>query len=188
MFGQCNKYLFSFQTMFWARKRFQHKICFKPSLHFLKAKSLPTISLTTRLMKKGEFIKLYKFCLKFYLIKVLPVIKYLPDNSEFKTIFSLYRCFIDFDQILVWKLQTVNPLFNMKKLKKKKLLYYLRPERRIVLILQWLKALLKIKKKNQHNLNMNIFKPLFTFLATNKKNNITTHLKLKIYGWRLLKG
>ncbi len=83
---------------------------------------------------------------------------------------------------------SVNTLFNIKKLKNKRIMYYLRPERRAVLVLLWLKNLVKLKKKNYKNCSIQLFNPVFNFIKTNKSVNEVFSLKLKIYKLRLVRG
>ena len=83
---------------------------------------------------------------------------------------------------------SVNSLFNIKKLKTKRILYYLRPERRVVLILLFLKNLTKLRKKNFNNLSPKLFDSIFDFICANKSKNEVFGLKLKIYKLRLVRG
>jgi hypothetical protein len=79
-------------------------------------------------------------------------------------------------------------LFSLKRLNSKRILYYLRPERRMVLILLWLKNIIKLKKYNHSNCSTNLYVPLLNFISTNKSNSEIFSLKLKIYKMRLLRG
>ena len=83
---------------------------------------------------------------------------------------------------------TVNCIFNLKKLKNKKILYYLKPERRAVLVLLWLKNILRLRKQNDHNLTPDMFSPLLNFICYSKETNEIYSLKLKIYKLRVVRG
>lgn len=182
------KHKFSIQQLGTQRLKFKHKICFKNSLKQLALKSTPTIAITTRLLKDGKFLKLYKLCQKIFIKVMLYQIDKLPYNNEFKNLFFQYQSFKDFNRVLFWKIMSINCLFNLKKIKKKKFIYYLKPERRCVLILLWLKNIIKLKKLNYNNLNLRLFKPLTNFLFINKNNNDMFFFKLKIYKSRLVRG
>lgn len=170
------------------RVKFQHKICFKSDRLPLKLKTTPTLAIASRLCRDGKLLTLHKNCHKFYLNTVLPSIKNLPANNEFKNFFRYHQSFKDFNRVLFWKIMSVNPLFNLKKLKNRKLLYYLRVERRMALILMWLKFILKLSKRNKHNNTEQLFKPLYIFVYKQKEVNEIFKLKLKLYKLRLVRG
>ena len=154
----------------------------------LRGKSTPTIALVSRLFRDGKSLQLYKNCNKFFIQKLLKNIPTLSQNNEFKNLFYQYQSFTDFNRVLFWKLTAINTLFNLKKLKNRKLLYYLKPERRVVIVLFWLKYIIKLKKYDYHNNNLNLFNPLINFICANKNFNEAYHLKLKIYRLRVLRG
>ena len=181
-------YKFSIQQLINQRVKFQHKICYKVNSLNLKLKSTPTQSLTNRFFRDGKFLKLYKNCNNFYFKNIITNVINLPQNNEFKNLFYLYQSFTDFNRVLFWRIMSINTLFNIKKLKKRKLLYYLRTERRAVVVLNWLKYIVKLKKLNFKNNNANLFNPLINFLCSNKEQNEAHHLKLKIYKIRILRG
>ena len=181
-------YNFSIQQLLNQRVKFQHKICYKTNLLQLRLKSTPTQALTNRLFRDGKFLKLYKNCNNFYLKNVLTSISNLPQNNEFKNLYNLYQSFTDFNRVLFWRIMSVNSLFNIKKLKNRKLLYYLKAERRAVVVLSWLKYMVKLKKLNFKNNNINLFNPIVNFICSNKPQSEAHHLKLKIYKIRILRG
>lgn len=179
---------FSVQQLVAQRFKFQHKICYKNSLIELRGKSTPTIALTSRLFRDGKNLQLYKKCNKFFIQKLLKNIPSLSPNNEFKNLFYQYQSFTDFNRVLFWRLTSVNALFNLKKLKTRKLLYYLKPERRVVVVLFWLKNIIKLKKTDYHNNDIKLFNSLINFICANKNFNEAYHLKLKIYRMRVLRG
>lgn len=181
-------YKFSTQQLINQRVKFQHKICYKENLLNLKLKSTPTSAISSRLFRDGKNLKLYKNCNKFFIKTILNNINTLPQNNEFKNLFNLYQSFTDFNRVLFWRINTINSLFNLKKLKTRKLLYYLRPERRVVVVLFWLKFIIKLRKLNNKNNTIKLFQPLINFICSNKSVNEAYHLKLKIYKLRVLKG
>lgn len=170
------------------RVKFQHKICFKESLSHLRLKTTPSVALASRLYRDGNFLRLYKRLQKSFQTHLLSSVDFLPQNNEFKNLYEQYESFRDINRVFFWKLMSVNTLFNLKKLKNKKILYYLRPERRVVLILLWLKNLTKLRKKDYHNLSPELFRPIFDFVCANKVNNEVFSLKLRIYRLRLVRG
>ena len=183
-----NIFKFSIQQVGSQRVKFQHKICFKESLSHLKLKSTPSIALASRLYRDGNFLRLYKRLQKSFYMQLLNSVDSFPQNNEFKNLYEQYESFRDINRVFFWKLMSVNTLFNLKKLKNKKILYYLRPERRVVLVLLWLKNLTKIRKKDYNNLSPDLFKSIFDFICSNKINNEVFGLKLKIYRLRLVRG
>ena len=182
------KFFFSIKQLSSQRLKFQHKICFKDDLSHLKLKSTPTKSITSRLYKDGNFLRIYKQLQKMFLNDLIPNVYKLPQNNEFKNIYIQNQSFCDMDRVLFWKLTTINSLFNLKKLKNRRILFYLRPERRIVLILLWLKNIIKLRKSNKFNCSTQLFIPLLKFITTNKNSTDVFSLKLKIYKMRLLRG
>lgn len=183
-----NHYKFSTDSITNYRSKFHFKICYRPATAHLLKKMLPTTALSNRLFKDGKFLQVYKNCNKFYLQKIISIVKSLPTNNEFRSAFLQYKSFMDFNRVLFWRFKTINPLFNLKKLKKKKLLYYLKPERRAAAILLWLKSIVIGNKKNYNNNTVHLFNPLIKFICLSKKINEVNHLKLKIYRFRLLRG
>lgn len=188
MYVHTIKYNFSFKQLVTQRIKFQQKTCFKPSLNYLKLKTTPSIAIASRLYRDGNFLRLYKKLCKAFICLLYPSIKYLPFNNEFKNLFNQYISFRDFNRICFWKFMGVNPLFGLKRVKKKKILYYLRPEKRIILILSWIKNILRLRKKNSHNCSVYLFNPLFHLIKTNKNINEIYSMKLKIYKIRLSRG
>lgn len=83
---------------------------------------------------------------------------------------------------------SVNSLFNLKKLKNKRILFYLRPERRAVLVLLWLKNIIRLRKSDFKNLDPKLLQPALTFISSNKDSNDIFKLKLKIYKLRMSRG
>ena len=182
------KYNFSLKQISIQRYKFQHKICFKNNINYLRLKTTPSIAITSRLFRDGNFLRLYKKLQKSFLYKLMPNISKLPQNNEFKNLFNQYQSFCDINRVLFWKLNSVNCLFNLKKLGLKKNLYYLKPEKRVVLVLLWIKNIIKLKKNDKLNCSVNLFTPLLNFISANKVNNEIINLKLKIYKIRLLRG
>lgn len=182
------KYSFSLKQISTQRNKFQHKICFKSNLYHLRLKTTPAIAIATRLFRDGNFLRLYKKLHKSFLYKLMPNINKLPQNNEFKNLFDQYQSFCDINRVLFWKLNSINCLFNLKKLGLKKNLYYLQPQKRVVLVLLWIKNIIKLKKNDKLNCSVNLFTPLWNFISSNKDNNEIINLKLKIYKIRLLRG
>lgn len=183
-----SKFNFSLKQLSSQRLKFQHKICFKESLQHLRLKSTPAIAVSSRLYRDGNFLRLYKQLQKSFIYKLLPIISSLPQNNEFKNLFKQYQSFSDINRVLFWKLNSINSLFSLKRLNSKRILYYLRPERRMVLVLFWLKNIIKLKKSNHLNCSPKLYTPLLSFIFTNKVNSEVFSLKLKIYKMRLLRG
>lgn len=179
---------FSIQQLASQRVKYQHKICFKPTLAHLKLKSNPTWSVISRITRDGKSLLFYKLLRKAYISKILPLITKLPQNNEFKNLYDQYESFNDLDRVLFWKLISVNCLFSLKRKNNLNSLYYLKPERRVVLALSWLKNFMQLNKKNFNNSRCVFFQPVFNFISTNKAGNNLFYLKLRIYKLRLARG
>lgn len=188
MLVQVFQFNFSVQQLITQRYKFQHKICYRENIKYLKLKTTPAIALSSRLFRDGKSLQIYKNCNKFFIQTLLKNIPTLPHNNEFKNLFFQYQSFTDFNRVLFWKLTSINTLFNLKKLKTRKLLYYLKPERRVVVILFWLKFIIKLRKLDHNNNTIALFNPLINFICANKVSNESYHLKLKIYRLRVLRG
>lgn len=183
-----SKYNFSLQQLSLQRLKFQHKMCFKPSLNHLRLKTTPAIAVGARLFRDGNFLRVYKQLQRSFQTHLLPQVSKLAPNNEFKNLYARYRSFRDINRVLFWKILSVNSLFNVKKLKKKRIIYYLKPERRLVLVLFFLKNLTKLRKKNFKNLSPVLFESIFKFICANRSHNEVFSLKLKIYKLRLVRG
>lgn len=179
---------FSVQQLGKQRVSFRHKICFKESLNYLGLKTTPTIAITARLFRDGNFLRLYRQTQRAFFKYILNIVPHLPHNNEFKNLYFRYYSFRDFNRILFWKIMSVNSLFNLKKLSKKRIIYYLPKERRQVVILLWLKSIIKLTKRDYGNCRPELLKPLIKFIYTNKNTNEIFGLKLKIYKMRMLRG
>ena len=83
------------------RKKFNHKICYKKKYNFLNLKNTPTYSLSTRLMKRGNFLKTYKLLKKFYNIFFLHLnFLKIPISSNFMFFYKKHYSFRDLDRVL----------------------------------------------------------------------------------------
>lgn len=182
------KFQFSVHQLAKQRVKFQHKICFRSDIEHLRLKSMPAVSIATRLFRDGNFLRLYKQSQKSFTTILLNLVPNLPHNNEFKNLFERHFSFRDFNRVLFWKIMSVNSLFNMKKLKNKRILYYLRPEKRAVLVLLWLKNLVKLRKEDYKNCTPTLLQPVLNFIYSNKDSNEIFKLKLKIYKLRMSRG
>lgn len=179
---------FSVQQLAKQRLAFQHKICFRDSLTHLRLKTTPTVAVASRLFRDGNFLRLYKKTQKAFFHYILKLVSNLPHNNEFKNLFFRYYSFRDFNRILFWKIMSVNTLFNLKKLSNKRIIYYLPKERRQVVVLLWLKNIIRLSKKDYGNCNVELLAPLMKFIYTNKNINDIFSLKLRIYKMRMMRG
>ena len=140
------------------KKKFQHKICFKKKHLFLKLKNSPTQSLTNRLTKKGNFLKVYKVLKKFYFQYILQKkFQSISLSSNFLFFFFKYNSFKDFDRVLLWKYNQLDCMFSFKakKVKKKKNkldFLFITGIKRVLMCINIIKYLVLIKKKIKNNL------------------------------------
>lgn len=139
-------------------------------------------------MRDGKFLTLYRNSHTFYFKTMYKNVRALAENNEFKNLFFQYQSFTDFNRVLFWRLNSVNALFNLKKLKNRRIIYYLWPKKRMTTVLFWLKFVIKLNRPDNNSNNYKIYKPLINFVCLNKDINEIFHLKLKIYKIRLLRG
>jgi hypothetical protein len=84
------------------KKNFQYKICYKKKYSFLNLKNSPTQALSNRLMKKGNYLKIYKVLKKFYYDYVLRFkFKTIPLMSNFLFFYNKRQSFKNFDKVLL---------------------------------------------------------------------------------------
>lgn len=95
-------YTFCISTILENKKNFQHKICYKKKYSFLNLKHNTSQILATRILKKGNFLKVYKVIKKFYYIYILrEKFKNIPLNSNYMFFYNKYQSFRDFDRVLL---------------------------------------------------------------------------------------
>ena len=170
------------------RKMFSHKICYKNKYKFLKLKDTPTKSLATRIYRHGNFLQTYKLCKKyFYKYFLHNNIKKLDKEDEFFKFFYNSTNSRDFDQVLLWKIQQIDCIFDMKPNKKDSrypYIYYINGQKRYLLVLSWLKCLFFLEKKKYNSLSL--YKPLDNFLLSKQNNNQIYNIKLIQYNLKLI--
>jgi len=185
---------FCIVTLLENKKNFQYKLCFKKKLSFLNLKNTPSISLTNRLMKRGNFLKIYKVLKKFY-YKYLLQEKFssISQASNYMFFYKKYHSFRDFDRVLLWKYTTLDCMFSVKtrkkigKNKKTSINYlFIQGLKRLLLCINLIKytILMNVRRKNK-NINYKLFNPLYQFLTTDKSNSVIK-LKYKIYKQKLM--
>ncbi len=181
-------YRFSVYKLIKQKQAFKHKICYKEKLSFLQSKQTPVSAIITRLMRCGFFLKLLRTIMQFFVKSFFKYLKTLPANNDLKGYFVYNYSLRDLNRILFWKLSSVNSLFNIKKIKKKQFIYYLKTTRRISTVLLWFKQIIKMKQSTHKNNQPKLFQPLLPLLTTNERDSQLQKIKLKIYKARLIKG
>lgn len=84
------------------RENFKPKMCFKKKYQFLKLKHTPTYSLSNRLQKKGNHLKMYKPLKAYYYNYILfKKFKFIPSTCNFLFFFNKSYTFRDFDRVLM---------------------------------------------------------------------------------------
>ena len=177
------------------KKKFQYKICYKKKYSFLNLKHTTSQSLTNRLMKRGNFLKIYKIIKKFYYKYIMrDKFNSIPLNSNYMFFFNKYQSFRDFDRILIWKYNSLDCMFSTKtrkiiKKKKKKFnlnLLFITGLKRTLLCINILKYLILMNvKKRKKNVNYSLLNPLYQFIVNDKSNSVIK-LKYKIYKHKLM--
>ena len=161
------KFLFCVKDIGDMRKDFQHKICYKKKYQFLNLKHTPSNSICTRLMKRGNFLKIYKVIKIFYYQYVLKKKFYsIPTSSNFLFFFRKYYSFRDIDRVLFWKFIQLESMFayKVKIFKKKKKqsnkLLFITGIKRTLLCVNILKNLIVLNLK--HKKKKYFYKYVFT--------------------------
>lgn len=96
------KYSFCISTLLENKKKFQFKMCYKKKYSFLNLKHNNSQILATRILKKGNFLKVYKLLKKFYYIYILKnMFNNISLNTNYKFFYNKYQSFRDFDRVLL---------------------------------------------------------------------------------------
>ena len=102
LFSKNIKFNFCVFDLLERKKNFQYKICYKKKYSFLNLKNSPSQALSNRLMKRGNFLKIYKLLKKFYYDYMLrSEFKNISLNSNFMAFYKKYQSFKNFDQVLL---------------------------------------------------------------------------------------
>lgn len=177
------------------KKKFQHKICYKKKYWFLNLKNNTSQSLANRLLKRGNFLKIYKILKKFYYKHLLQTkFNSISLTSNYMFFFKKYQSFRDFDRVLLWKYNSLDCMFTTKtrKIKKKKKknynlnLLFITGIKRTLLCINIIKYLILMNvHRRKKNLNYSLFNPLYQYITTDKSNSVIK-LKYKIYKHKLM--
>lgn len=182
-----NKYKFSVEQLLNQRVKFTNKLLLK-NCKYIQYKYTLSNNLVNNLSKHGRVLKNFKLLNTFYTNYIINEISQLPDNNEFKHLFSIHDSFKDFNRTLCFKIFKTNPLFNLKILKKKKILYYLPKQNRISIVIYWISSLIKLNIKNSNNIALTRYYPIKNIISNNPTHNKINLIKLKIYKYKFLKG
>ena len=188
------KYNFCVENILENKQAFQYKFCYKKKYNFLNLKHSPSQSLTNRLMKSGNFLKIYKLLKKFYYLYTLRnKFKSIPLMSNFLFFFNKYQSFRDFDRVLLWKYNSLDCMFTAKtrKIKKKKKkfnlnLLFITGLKRTLLCINIIKYIILMNlRRRKKNLSYTYLQPLFNYLMHDKVNSVIK-IKYKIYKHKLM--
>jgi hypothetical protein len=101
IFCQSLHYQFGVNNQQILRNKFKYKIAYKEKYKFLKLKYTPTTAISTRLMRQGKFLKIYKlFKNYFYSYLLFKNFKNIPVSSDFLFFYQRYFSFRDSDRVL----------------------------------------------------------------------------------------
>lgn len=188
-------YKFCIVTILSNRKNTQEKLCYKKKYKFLNLKQTATQQLATRLMKRGNYLKVYKVIKKYYYMRVLRDLFYsIPMSSNFMFFFNKYQSFRDFDRVLHWKYSMLDCMFSAKtrktKKNKKKIntigLVFITGLKRSLFCLSLIKYVLLLQlRRKKKNLTFDYLTPVFNYLMHDRQNPIIS-LKYKIYKHKLM--
>ncbi len=174
------------------RKKFSLKICYKKKYSFLNLKYTPSHALASRLIKRGNFLKSYRFLKSFYYIYLLKMKKKsISRTNNFLFLYSRYLSFKDFDRVLFWKYKSLNCMFSHKsktfKKKKKsfnKIIFTL-PSKRLLLTINFLKYMVLLNcRRGKKKIQYNILAPLYDFIINDRTNSMLK-IKYRIYKLKL---
>lgn len=191
----CNKlsYRFCITHIAELRSNFKHKICYKKKYNFLNLKHTPSYALSTRLIKRGNVIKIYKILNNFFYNELLrKKFSKISLLSNFLFFYNKYYSFRDINRVLYWKYSQLNCMFSHKaKFFKKKKQYstkliFVTNQKRLLLAINFLKCLILLNvKRRKKNLTTNLFNPLFNYITVDK-NNLVEKVKYRIYRQKLM--
>ena len=177
------------------KESFRYKMCYQKKYNFLNFKNLPSQAIANRLMKRGNYLKIYKLLKKFYYTYILrQKFSSIPLMSNFLFFYKKYQSFKDFDRVLLWKYNMLDCMFTAKnrKIKKNKKknynlnLLFITGLQRTILCINILKyvILMNLKRKKK-NLSFNYLYPIFQYLMYDKSNSVIK-VKFKIYKHKLM--
>lgn len=96
------KFFFCVKELLESKESFQYKMCYQKKYKFLNLKNLPSKSIANRLMKRGNYLKIYKLVKKFYYNFILrQKFGSIPLMSNFLFFYKKYQSFRDFDRVLL---------------------------------------------------------------------------------------
>lgn len=189
------KFSFCVNDILENKQNFQYKFCYKKKYKFLNLKNSPTQALSNRLMKRGNYLKIYKLVKRFYYDFILrQKFKSIPLMSNFLFFFKKYQSFRDFDRVLLWKYNSLDCMFTAKtrkivKKKKKKFnlnLLFITGLKRTLLCINIIKYIVLMNlKRRKKNISFLFLSPLFQYLMSDKVNSVVK-IKYKIYKHKLM--
>jgi len=158
----------------------------------LNLKHTPSVALSNRLMKRGNFLKSHKLLKYFYYVYLLRLKKKTIDmKNSFLYLHKTYLSFRDFDRVLFWKFNSLNCMFknNIKYFRKKKKwlssLKFVIKGKRILTAINFLKCLILLNcKRREKKLQYKLFNPLYEYLLE-PRNNGPLKVKYRIYKLKL---
>lgn len=95
-------FFFCVKDLLETKESFQYKMCYQKKYKFLNLKNLPSQAIANRLMKRGNYLKIYKLLKKFYYNFILrQKFASIPLMSNFLFFYKKYQSFRDFDRVLL---------------------------------------------------------------------------------------
>lgn len=188
-------FFFCVKDLLETKESFQYKMCYQKKYNFLNFKNLPSQAIANRLMKRGNYLKIYKLIKKFYYIFILrQKFNSIPLMSNFLFFYKKYQSFRDFDRVLLWKYNTLDCMFTAKtrKIKKNKKknfnlnLLFITGLKRTILCINILKyVILMTLKRKKKNMSFQYLYPIFQYIMNDKVNSVIK-VKYKIYKHKLM--
>lgn len=191
-----NLFTYSTDKLAMNREIYSLKICYKKHLNFIKNQNNINKTISNKLVKNSNYYYSFKNLNSFYVYYLQNIIikKNSFNNSLFSILYKKNSSLNDINRMFLWVALKNLPIFKIKleSIKKKKYkiinssVYFIKPEKRILIIWSWLNLLIKSfsKKsiKKQLELSFN------NFLIQNEENSIIFNIKIQVYKLNLLRS
>lgn len=183
------------------------KICYRPTLSFLKYKTSLSQSLSNRLVIRGNYLRSYINFRNFYISNLranfgnnlspnfAPFYTNNFDNKKFLLLYTKTKLTREFDYILYWRGSQINSLFNLstvttkkkKKLQFKQRIFFVKPENRLHFVWKWLNIFVRSTVVKKTARQLSLVNSLENFIHAEEAENIVFDFKLQLYKLYLMR-
>lgn len=195
------KYFYTIEPLMNVRSLVSSKICYKPSLSFLKNKGSLTQSLSNRIVVNSNYQRSYRDLRGYYILSLranfTPVINLNMssyffkdlDNKKFLLFYSKTRLTRELDYTLHWRGSQINSLFNIattvtkkkKKLQFKHRTFFISSNKRLLFVWRWLSVFIRGAQVRGISRRLSLIRTIENFLMASEDNHAIFDFKLQIY-------